>query len=90
MYRMKHVPTGLYFQPYKHRGSHLSKTGKVYHTNVNGVQSERGYTTFRVRCQKNSRIHKQTDTILNWKSCTWSNNEVTAETDFKDWIKEEI
>lgn len=31
MYRIKHIPTGLYYQPRKYRGNNLSKNGKVYH-----------------------------------------------------------
>lgn len=34
MYRIKHIPTGLYYQPRKYRGNNLSKNGKVYHTNI--------------------------------------------------------
>lgn len=30
MYRIKHIPSGLYYQPHKHRGNNLSKTGKIY------------------------------------------------------------
>jgi len=89
MYRMKHIPTGLYFQPCKHRSSHLSKNGKVYQTNTNGVEMNKGeHKTFDVWCQKNSRIHKETSAILNWESSNY--NEMIAKTDFKDWIREEI
>ena len=30
MYRIKHIPSGLYYQPHKHKGNNLSKTGKIY------------------------------------------------------------
>ena len=33
-YRIKHVPTGLYYKP---RKPYLSKVGKVYHTGNNGL-----------------------------------------------------
>lgn len=32
MFRLKHIPTGLYYQPLSAYGSHLSKRGKIYHT----------------------------------------------------------
>lgn len=90
MYRMKHIPTGLYYQPHKHRGSHLSKTGKVYHNNTNGVESGNyGLKYFSVWCEKGSRIHNQTESILDWKECT-SYNQLKADTNFEDWIREEI
>lgn len=64
-YKVKHVPTGLYFQPHKHRGSHLSKNGKIYQTKTNGVFSGNyGHKTFRIACEKDSQIHKLTDKLI--------------------------
>ncbi len=40
MYKLKHIPTGLYYQPHKHRGSNLSKTGKVYCGKTHGLSGE--------------------------------------------------
>jgi hypothetical protein len=89
-YKMKHVPTGLYYQPHVHRGSHLSKKGKIYQTNTNGVESGNyGHKTFAVWCQKDSQIHKITKDILVWVQSS-SYNQVKAETEFKDWIREYI
>lgn len=89
-YKLKHIPTGLYYQPHKHRGSHLSKKGKIYQTNTNGVESGNyGYDIFTVWCEKESLIHKLTKDILNWVKCS-AYNQVKAETNFKDWIREEI
>jgi hypothetical protein len=34
-YKLKHKPTGLYYQPISHRGSHFSKRGKIYQTKTN-------------------------------------------------------
>ncbi len=48
-YKMKHIPTGLYFQPHKHRGSHLSKNGKIYQTASNGIDTGNyGHKTFTI------------------------------------------
>lgn len=34
-YKLKHIPTGLYYQPLKYRGSNFSKLGKIYQTKTN-------------------------------------------------------
>lgn len=89
-YRLKHIPTGLYFQPHQHRGSHLSKKGKIYQTKSNGIHSgQYGKKTFTVCCEKDSQIHKMTDDILDWQN-GWSYNQLKAETKFSDWVREEI
>lgn len=89
-YRLKHIPTGLYFQPHKHRGSHLSKKGKIYQTKSNGIDTGNyGHKTFTVACEKDSQIHKMTADILDWQN-GWSYNQLKAETNFSDWVKEEI
>lgn len=38
-YKVKHVPTGLYYQPHKHRGSNISTRGKIYQTGTHGLSS---------------------------------------------------
>jgi hypothetical protein len=90
-YKLKHKPTGLYFQPCKYGGSHLSKKGKIYQTNSNGVETgNRGYKTFRINCIKDSAIHKITKSILAWRDSTYSSNILQIETNFEDWTREEI
>lgn len=87
-YKIKHTPTGLYYQPCKHKGSHLSKNGKIYQTNTNGVESGNyGHKTFTVWCEKNSVIYKITKDILEWEE---RYSGLKAETNFEDWIREEI
>lgn len=91
-YRLKHVPTGMYYQPQKHRGSHLSSKGKVYQTASHGL-SERFLKgedyTFYVWAQENSQVHKKTMGVLNWES-TNNYREVKALVKVSDWIKEEV
>lgn len=90
-YKMKHIPTGLYFQPHKHRGSHLSKNGKIYQTNTNGVESGNyGHSFFRIACEKDSRIYELTKDILVWTESSWRYHQLYANTKFEDWIREEI
>lgn len=99
MYKLKHLPTGLYFQPRKHRGSNLSKKGKIYQTKNNGLSSalkDAEYyndfetRTFRVDCQKNSQIHKLTKDILIWKEVSYNAMQLKTETRLKDWVVEYI
>lgn len=89
-YKMKHKPTGLYFQPHKFRGSHLSKNGKIYQTNTNGLSDRMGRDTFRIACQKDSVIHKMTKELLNWYPFSYNYMQLRCETNFNDWEKEEI
>lgn len=87
-YKMKHVPTGLYFQPHKHGGSHLSKKGKIYQTKSNSIETGNyGYLTFTVCCEIGSQIHKITKDILSWEK-GWSYNQLKAQTNFSDWVRE--
>lgn len=90
-YKLKHIPTGLYFQPHKHRGSHLSKNGKIYQTKSNGIDNLRcNKETFTIYCEKGSQIHKKTKEKFDWQECKWSYNQLRAETRSLDWLKEEI
>lgn len=100
MYKLKHIPTGLYYQPHKHRGSNLSKRGKVYQTGTHGLSSaykyaekypeDEHYKTFSIYCEKDSQIYKQTMNILHWEDCKWAYNQVKATTNLSDWIIENI
>ena len=89
-YKMKHVPAGLYFQPPKHNESHLSKTGKIYQTKVNGVSSRCGDNKVCwISCKKDSTTYKLTKDIIDWKE-DYVRNELYISTNFEDWIIEEI
>ena len=92
MYRLKHVPTGLFYQPHKHRGSNLSKRGKVYQTNTHGLSSaiRSKHQTFTIYCEKDSIVYKQTKDILNFTECKYSYHQMVAETNISDWILEVI
>ncbi len=91
-YKMKHVPTGLYYQPHKHRGSHLSKSGKIYQTEANGIDKIKKYSEkyVTVCCEKESQIYKITKNILTWVESTWNRNQLFASTKHEDWVKEFI
>lgn len=83
-YRVKHKPTGLYYQPVRHRGSHLSKKGKVYLGKSNGIFSD-GSNIIRVVCQKDSVIYKSTKDKLIWLDRKWAYNGLYADTSIEDW-----
>lgn len=91
-YKVKHVPTGLYWQPHKHRGSHLSKNGKIYQTKVNGVfdsyNIKRG--TVRIYCKTYSRIHKTTSDKIGWAKASYTYDSMEGITPISDWVIEEI
>jgi lysozyme family protein len=92
MYKLKHVPTGLYYQPHKHRGSNISKRGKVYQTKTHGLS--RAYRnkskTFTVIVEKDSVVHKETKDVLAYVPCEWSYNQMTVKTNIDDWIIEVV
>lgn len=92
VYRLKHVPTGLYYQPHKHRGSNLSKRGKIYQTASHGLSSALRHKkeTFNVYVENNSVSHKLTKEILDYKECSWTYNQLVAETKVSDWVIEEL
>lgn len=89
-YRMKHIPTGMYYQPHKFRGSNLSQKGKIYQTAVNGVSSSisGGHKILMVYVREGSIVHKKTKGILLYSPYEYM--QVKAETRFEDWVKEEI
>lgn len=61
-YRMKHIPTGYYYQPIKYRGSNFSTTGKIYTNKNNGVYAATdGYKkeTFSIYFYGGTRVAKR-------------------------------
>lgn len=62
-YRIKHIPTGLYYKPGK---TNLSKTGKVYMSGVN-ILNYTGADVVCITCREDSKIHKDTAKIIAWE-----------------------
>lgn len=98
-YKLKHIPTGLYYQPHKHRGSNLSKKGKIYQNNTHGlsiaykhsqIHNDLESRTFTVFVEKDSIVHIFTKNILEYRECSRGLNQLKAETLLKDWVKEEL
>lgn len=57
-YRIKHKPTGLYYQPICN-GNNLSKNGKVYLTKGNPLAQNRGTDYIWVQFNESSLIYKE-------------------------------
>ena len=93
-YKLKHKPTGLYFQPIKHRGSNFSKLGKIYQTKTNILnlgyysdESPRGILD--IYAHEDTIVYKQTKDILNWQQ-SHSKTQYKVETNVDDWELEYI
>lgn len=61
-YRLKHIPTGLYYQPSKN-GNNLSKRGKVYLTKANPL-TMRGCGYIRIDVKVNSEVWRECEGLL--------------------------
>nr|DAG14335.1 MAG TPA: hypothetical protein [Caudoviricetes sp.] len=99
-YRLKHIPTGVYYQPHKHRGSNVSLNGKVYLNGTHGLSSAWTYSKrypnntnsqlFSVFVEKGSRIHKFLEDKFTWSECRYSYGQLKTETNVSDWEIEYI
>lgn len=56
-YRLKHIPTGLYYQPAK-GGNNLSERGKVYLTNANPLSYNRGHSYIWIALKESSKTYR--------------------------------
>lgn len=94
-YKLRHKPTGLFWQPKKHRGSHLSKTGKIYQTKANvltlGYYSDsRPREVLTISAYEDCLVFKQTKDIISWQKSTYAHKEYQADTPVSDWEIVEI
>lgn len=86
-YRIKHIPTGLYYQPSK-GGSNLSTKGKVYLTGSSGLRKED--TRLVCHVAKGSSIIKRYGELLD-KYKRWENYKMVAYSlPVNEIIKEEL
>lgn len=83
-YRIKHVPTGLYYDPGE---VNLTKNGKVYTTSVRAFSCfTSGYIP--VKARANSTLHKSTKDIIQWEKVTYYPSRVYARIPVEQFIKE--
>lgn len=85
-YRIKHIPTGLYYKPGE---VNLSRTGKVYQT-ANNILTYvcRGVVPVEVR--KGSKIHEDTKDKIQWESSRYHPWHVGAKLPITEFEKEEL
>lgn len=93
-YKIKHKPTGLYYQPIKHRGSNWSKRGKIYQTKTNILNL--GYYSngsprkeIYIYAHQDTLVYKNTKDDLNWEESVGSGQR-RVKTKTEDWVIEEI
>ncbi len=71
-YRLKHIPTGLYYQPTKN-GNNLSKRGKVYLTKVNPLTMDRRTGYIWIGVKVNSKVWRDCERLLGeLKQCPYN------------------
>lgn len=85
-YRIKHIPTGLYYKPGE---VNLSKTGKVYQT-ANNILTYvcRGVVLVEVR--KGSKIHEATKDKIQWEPSRYHPWHVVTKLPITEFEKEEL
>ena len=85
-YRIKHIPTGLYYKPGE---VNLTKNGKVYTTGVNAFSYfTDGYIP--VSARVNSKLHTSTKGVIQWGKTAYYPSRVSAKIPIEQFIKEEI
>lgn len=85
-YRVKHVPSGLYYQPTKD-GNNLSKTGKVYFTSHNCLSGDNEYIW--ISMKKDSRLITSLKSIV-FEECKWNEYKLISKVTKSEFIKEEL
>jgi len=91
IYKLKHEPTGLYYQPIK-SGSNLSARGKIYQTAANGLSEALRYKqeTFIIYVNVNTALYRKLKDIIVFTECRWKYSEMESITKISDWKIEEI
>ena len=90
-YKVKHIPTGLYYQARGHDGSNLSRIGRIYDKKDNilsaAIKLNKPITVF---SEKFCAVYKQTKGILKYEQCVWDFDICKAETNIDDWEIENL
>ena len=85
-YRIKHIPTGYYYQPNKHCGCGLSVKGKVYQTKNNVLSYDIGKIVIQAR--EYNKTYQATKDNLAWKQTGYNTFELVTSAD--DWVIEPL
>lgn len=65
MYKVRHIPTGLYYQPVTSSGTNLGKKGKIYETSSSCLSGSEDYIFIDIK--KTSPIYRDFAGILDMK-----------------------
>lgn len=85
-YRIKHIPTGLYYKPGE---VNLSKTGKVYQT-ANNILTYVCRGSVPVAVNKGSKIYEATKDKIQWEPSRCQYWRVFAKLPITEFEKEEL
>lgn len=85
-YRIKHIPTGLYYKPGE---VNLSKNGKVYQT-ANNILTYVCRAVVPVEVRKGSKIYEATKDKIQWESARYRPWHVVAMLPITEFEKEEL
>lgn len=77
LYRIKHIKSGLYYQPTTKSGNNLGHTGKVYMTKTNGLSTAIDGKIC-IAIKKDSRAYKLTKDMIDWKVRTYQSGVVST------------
>lgn len=93
-YRLKHIPTGLYYKPFDSIAN-LSSRGKIYQTKTNictiGYYSDgKPRTSIALYFKESSSVYKKLkeNVLLIFEKAP--NNQIRLMTQSEDWIQEEL
>ena len=94
-YKLKHIPTGLNYQPISNKGSHFSKRGKIYQTknnilNLSYFSNGSPRKEIRIEAHRDTLIYKEYKDKLIWIEPFRYSDKYTTITLAEDWEIEEI
>jgi hypothetical protein len=93
-YKLRHIPSGLFYQPHKHLGSNLSKKGKIYQTKAHGLITSfkkltSGFSpeniSFYIDIAENGQAYKILKKSHNFIKVPHSYNQFRIETYISEW-----
>lgn len=83
-YRLKHIKSGLYYQPLSQGGNNLGVNGKVYLTKKNGLDDAIDGDVY-IAVKMNSRVYRLTKYCIDWKEHTYMCDGVYARVPVSDF-----
>lgn len=87
-YKIKHVPTGLFYQNLKHNGSNVSKAGKVFEklSYAKSSFNPEKQSGMRIVVSKGSQVKKHMESLgYKFEDRKWSHNQYVVDTKAEEW-----